>query len=135
MDVSHWRVTESSKEEYDPLEEGDEAEGEDPAKEEDEAQEEDEEEADWQASVHFGRALIEYAIDSDALGKLARHETMLMNTFTKTLQMLLLLQDKRSNTEKLLKRRSSSTSFLKVTDICLMRMQQCRIPCNRALRF
>ena len=32
------------------------------------------------------------------LGKLARHEAMLMNAFTKTLQMLLLLQDKRSNT-------------------------------------
>ena len=65
----------------------------------DPAEEEDEEEADWKASIDFGRALTEYAIDSDALGKLARHETMLMNAFTKTLQTLLLLQDKRSNTE------------------------------------
>ena len=88
MDFSHWRVTNSYNRRYV-----------DPAKEEDEAEEEDEEEADWQASVHFGRALIEHAIDSDALGKLARHETMLMNAFTKTLQMLLLLQDKRSSTE------------------------------------
>ena len=79
MDVSHWRVTKGSY--VDP------------------AEEEDEEEADWKASIDFGRALTEYAIDSDALGKLARHETMLMNAFTKTLQTLLLLQDKRSNTE------------------------------------
>jgi len=85
MDVSHWRVTNNTYV--------------DPAEEEDEAGEEDGEEADWKASVHVGRALIEHAICNDALGKLARHETMLMNAFTKTLQMLLLLQDKRSNKE------------------------------------
>jgi hypothetical protein len=33
------------------------------------------------------------------LEKLARHEATLMNAFTKTLQMLLLLQDNRSNTK------------------------------------
>jgi hypothetical protein len=51
MDVSHWRVTKGSY--VDP------------------AEEEDEEEADWKASIDFGRALIDYAIDSNALGKLA----------------------------------------------------------------
>jgi hypothetical protein len=60
-------------------------------------EEKDEEAADWQASVHFGLALIEDATWNDALGKLARHETTLMNAFTKTLQMLLLLQDNRIN--------------------------------------
>ena len=34
-------------------------------------------------------------IIGDGLGKLARHETTLMNAFTKTLQMLLLLQENR----------------------------------------
>ena len=33
----------------------------------------------------------------DALGKLTRHEATLMNAFTKTLQMLLLLQENRGN--------------------------------------
>ena len=61
--------------------------------------EKDEEEANWQPSVHFGQALIDDACFNDALGKLARHEATLMNAFTKTLQMLLLLQDKRSNAE------------------------------------
>ena len=58
-----------------------------------------EEESDREASVHFGIALM-YGNYSDTLGKLARHETTLMNAFAKTLQMLLLLQDKRSNTEE-----------------------------------
>jgi hypothetical protein len=62
-------------------------------------QERREEESDWESSVELGRALIDDARYSDALGKLARHETTLMNAFAKTLQMLLLLQDKRSNTE------------------------------------
>jgi hypothetical protein len=66
---------------------------------EEEEKEEDEEEANWQASIRFGHALINDARYSDTLGKLTRHEAMLMNAFTKTLQMLLLLQDKRSNTE------------------------------------
>ena len=45
------------------------------------------------------RALSDALIqDGDALGKLARHETTLMHAFTKTLQMLLLLQsNRRSN--------------------------------------
>jgi hypothetical protein len=34
----------------------------------------DEETADWEKSVHFGKALIDDARYSDALGKLARHE-------------------------------------------------------------
>lgn len=59
----------------------------------------EEEGEDWEASVHFGQALIEDARWNDALGKLARHETTLMNAFTKTLQTLLLLQDNRSNTK------------------------------------
>jgi hypothetical protein len=60
-------------------------------------EEKDEEAADWEASVHFGLALIEDATWNDALGKLTRHETTLMNAFTKTLQMLLLLQENRGN--------------------------------------
>jgi hypothetical protein len=57
-----------------------------------EGADEDQEESDWKASVLFGKALIDDARLSDALGKLARHETTLMNAFTKTLQMLLLLE-------------------------------------------
>jgi len=59
----------------------------------------EEEGEDWEASVHFGQALIEDARRNDALGKLARHETTLMNAFTKTLQTLRLLQGNRSNTK------------------------------------
>jgi hypothetical protein len=55
----------------------------------------EEEVEDWKASVHFGQALIEDASWNDALGKLARHETTLMNAFTKTLRTLHLLQEKR----------------------------------------
>jgi hypothetical protein len=47
-------------------------------------------------SVHIGRALIKDGTWNDALGKLARHEATLMAAFTKTLQMLLLLQDNRN---------------------------------------
>ena len=65
----------------------------------DEGQEEDESVSDWKASVHLGRALINDAARGDALGKLARHETTLMNGFTKTLQMLLLLQENRAQSE------------------------------------
>ena len=39
----------------------------------------------------MGLALIRDGTGSDVLGKLARHEASLMNAFTKTLQMLLLL--------------------------------------------
>ena len=59
----------------------------------------EEEVEDWKASVHFGQALIEDASWNDALGKLARYETTLMNAFTKTLQTLLLLQENRTNTK------------------------------------
>jgi hypothetical protein len=59
----------------------------------------DEETADWEKSVHFGKALIDDARYSDALGKLARHEATLMNAFTKTLQTLLLLQETRGDTK------------------------------------
>ena len=48
----------------------------------------------------FGQALINDAGSSDALGKLARHEATLMNAFTKTLQMLLLLQENRGTKGK-----------------------------------
>jgi hypothetical protein len=43
----------------------------------------------------LGNALIQDGTYHDALGKLARHETTLMHAFTKTLQMLLLLQNNR----------------------------------------
>ena len=66
-----------------------------PIETEDEAVE-DREESDWKASVLLGKALIDDARYSDALGKLARHEATLMNAFTKTLQMLLLLQEDRA---------------------------------------
>ena len=62
-----------------------------------EEQEVDEQEANRKASVW--QVLKDDARSGDALGKLARHEAMLMNAFTKTLQMLLLLQDKRSSAE------------------------------------
>ena len=61
--------------------------------------EQDKQEAEWERSVHFGYALIKDACSDDALGKLARHEASLMNALTKTLQMLLLLQENRSNTK------------------------------------
>src|SRR5262245_7586629 len=47
-------------------------------------------------SVYVGHALIQDGAYGDGLGKLARHEASLMNAFTKTLQMLLLLQENRS---------------------------------------
>ena len=47
-------------------------------------------------SVQFGHALIDDARSNDALGKLARHETTLMNALTKT---LLLLQQHCGNRE------------------------------------
>ena len=65
--------------------------------EEEEEEKEDEEVSDWKASVHFGRALIDDGRYNDALGKLARHESTLMNAFTKTLQTLLLLQEGRNS--------------------------------------
>jgi hypothetical protein len=49
-------------------------------------------------SVQVGQALIEDGSNGDGLGKLARHETTLMNALTKTLQMLLLLQGSRGHT-------------------------------------
>ena len=45
----------------------------------------------------LGDALIHDGTYHDTLGKLARHETTLMHAFTKTLQMLLLLQNNRSS--------------------------------------
>ena len=45
----------------------------------------------------LGDALIQDGTYHDILGKLARHETTLMHAFTKTLQMLLLLQNNRSS--------------------------------------
>jgi hypothetical protein len=61
--------------------------------------EEDEEVSDWKASVHLGQALVNDAAKGDALGKLARHETMLMNALNKTLQAILVLQEKRRETD------------------------------------
>jgi hypothetical protein len=61
-----------------------------------EEEEDDGEDQAREASVQCGRALIRDAMSNDALGKLARHETTLMNAFTKTLHMLLLLQGEHS---------------------------------------
>ena len=47
----------------------------------------------------LGDALIHDGTYHDILGKLARHETTLMHAFTKTLQMLLLLQNNRSSNQ------------------------------------
>jgi hypothetical protein len=47
----------------------------------------------------LGDALIQDGAYHDTLGKLARHETTLMHAFTKTLQMLLLLQNNRSSNQ------------------------------------
>jgi hypothetical protein len=49
-------------------------------------------------SVQVGEALIQDGSNGDGLGKLARHETTLMNALTKTLQMLFLLQGSRGHT-------------------------------------
>jgi hypothetical protein len=64
------------------------------------AEDEDEDEADWRASVNFGNALT-YGGGTcqDALEKLGRHETTLMNAFTKTLQLLHLLQENCAQSE------------------------------------
>jgi hypothetical protein len=71
--------------------------------EEEEQEEGDEDEADEMSdeerSVYLGRSLIRDGVCGDGLGKLARHEATLMHAFTKTLQVLLLLQDNRSNTK------------------------------------
>ena len=60
----------------------------------------DEDEAD-EISDEEKRRLIRNGVFGygDRLGKLARHETTLMNAFTKTLQMLLLLQENRGSTK------------------------------------
>jgi len=67
--------------------------------EEEEESDEDEadEMSDEERSVYVGRSLIQDGVMGDGLGKLARHEATLMNAFTKTLQMLLLLQENRGN--------------------------------------
>jgi hypothetical protein len=83
MDISHSRVMLNRRARVNPAEDED----------------EDEVKTAWKTSIQFGRALTEYAIRDDALGKLGRHETMLMNAFTKTLQALLQLQEKRANTK------------------------------------
>ena len=69
--------------------------------EEEEQEKGDEDEADEMSdeerSVYLGRSLIRDGVCGDGLGKLARHEATLMNAFTKTLQMLLLLQENRGS--------------------------------------
>jgi hypothetical protein len=59
----------------------------------------DDQDINWESTMELGRAILDDARYGDGLGKLARHETTLMNMFVKTLQMLLLLQDKRKDTE------------------------------------
>jgi len=67
--------------------------------EEEEESDEDEadEMSDEERSVYVGRSLIQDGAFGDGLGKLARHEATLMNAFTKTLQMLLLLNENRGH--------------------------------------
>ena len=67
--------------------------------EEEEESDEDEadEMSDEERSVYVGRSLIQDGAFGDGLGKLARHESTLMNAFTKTLQMLLLLNENRGH--------------------------------------
>ena len=66
---------------------------------EEEGGEEDADEMSDEAwSVQLGDALIQDGAFGDGLGKLARHETTLMNALTKTLQMLFLLQGSRAHT-------------------------------------
>ena len=60
------------------------------------ADNDEEEPSDQERSAYVGRLLKDGSY-GDGLGRLARHETMLMNAFTKTLQMLLLLQENREN--------------------------------------
>lgn len=64
-----------------------------------EEDEDDEEVAQEWWARSLGPALIRDGICNDALGKIARHEATLMNAFTKTLQMLLLLQERRRSEE------------------------------------
>jgi hypothetical protein len=59
----------------------------------------DEEMSAEEWSVQVGEALIQDGSNGDGLGKLARHETTLMNALTKTLQMLFLLQGSRGHNE------------------------------------
>jgi hypothetical protein len=47
----------------------------------------------WETSVRLGEALIEDARSHHALGQIVRHETSLMNALSKTLHMLLLVED------------------------------------------
>ena len=65
-----------------------------------EGQPEGEEETELKNSVRFGCALINDACLSDALGKLDRHETTLMNSLAKTLQLLLLFQENHTSQRK-----------------------------------
>jgi hypothetical protein len=58
---------------------------------------EPEDDAEAEMLVSVGEALIRDSASGDGLGKLARHEATLMNAFTKTLQMLLLIQENRDN--------------------------------------
>ena len=69
-----------------------------PRAQSEEKKELDEEEADWERSVDLGVALMDGRY-GDILGKIERHETSLMNAFTKTLQTLLLLQHDRANSK------------------------------------
>ena len=66
-------------------------------KQEEDADDEGEETSDLEHSEFIGQCLIADSRHGDGLGKLARHEAALMNAFTKTLQMLLLLQKNGNN--------------------------------------
>jgi hypothetical protein len=70
-----------------------------PSRCDDAEQDDDDEMSDEELSVHVGGALIHDSTYGDGLGKLARHETALMNAVAKTLQMLFLLQGSRSHNE------------------------------------
>jgi hypothetical protein len=70
-----------------------------PSRCDDAEQDDDDEMSDEELSAHVGGALIHDSTYGDGLGKLARHETTLMNAVAKTLQMLFLLQGSRSHNE------------------------------------
>lgn len=54
----------------------------------------EEEVENWETAVRLGEALIEDARSHHALGKIARHETTLINALTRTLHMLFLVEGK-----------------------------------------
>jgi len=70
----------------------------DDADQDDDSEKDTGEMSDEELSIQVGDALIHDSAYGDGLGKLARYETTSMNSLTKTLQMLFLLQGSRAHT-------------------------------------